>query len=116
MVLDELVEQVELLREVGLHLEQRVGAVFPASVYPVSSSVSSSARLEKSVSPDGVVPGVHLDDLLCEIEGSLRFLLLGDEGSEHVHRVAVCLFRARNQQENNAECIKKRREDLQYSW
>lgn len=90
MVLDELVEQVELLREVGLHLEQRIGAVFPARVYPVSSSVSSSTRVEKAVLPDGVVSGVHLDNLLCEIEGSLRFLLLGDERSEHVHCVTVC--------------------------
>ena len=49
-MLDELVEQFELLREVGLHLEQRIGAVFPASVQPVSSSVSSSRELERRLS------------------------------------------------------------------
>ena len=50
VMLDELVEQVELLREVGLHLEQRIGAVFPANLYPVRFSVSSSVELEKRLS------------------------------------------------------------------
>lgn len=73
MLEGDLVEPFELLEQVALDGEDDGGAV----------------------EPDGVVRGVHADDVPRELEDSFRFLVLGHDGAEVGHGLAV-LFRVGN--------------------
>jgi len=69
----DLVQPFELLEQVALDGEDDGGAV----------------------EPDGVVGGVHADDVPGELEGSFGFLVLGHDGAEVGHGLAI-LFRVSN--------------------
>lgn len=73
MLEGDLVQPFELLEQVALDGEDDGGAV----------------------EPDGVVGGVHADDVPGELEGSCGFLILGHDGAEVGHGLAV-LFRVSN--------------------
>jgi hypothetical protein len=49
--------------------------------------------MRESNEPDGVVGGVHIDDVFGKTKGSFTHLILGHDGAEvgHCFRVFVCV-------------------------